>query len=132
MDRLFLDANVLFSTAYGSPRIGSLWQRAAEGGCRLLASQYVIEEARRNLDETQQQRLGQLLRPIEEVADFPTARPCPIDLPDKDIPVLWAAVAAKASHLLSGDVRHFGPYFGQVVQGVRIMRPAAYLKPDLT
>ncbi len=49
VDRVFLDANVLFSAAYGSSRIGALWDRARFGRCRLLASRYAIEEARRNL-----------------------------------------------------------------------------------
>ena len=129
MDRLFLDANVLFSAAYGSPKIGRLWNLADDDKCKLLASHYVIEEARRNLAESnERKRLVQLLNSVERVGDFPPDTPCPIDLPDKDIPVLCAAIAARASHLLSGDVRHFGPYFGQVIQGVHIMRPATYLE----
>ena len=51
-------------------------------------------------------------------------------IPDKDRPVWWAAVAARATHLLTGDVRHFGSHFGKTVQGVHILRPAAYLAAD--
>jgi uncharacterized protein len=49
VNRVFLDANVLFSRAYGSPGIRRLWDQASEGRCVLLASEYTIHEARRNL-----------------------------------------------------------------------------------
>ncbi|MHB1744188.1 MAG: hypothetical protein ACYCRE_05385, partial [Acidobacteriaceae bacterium] len=51
-----------------------------------------------------------------------------IGLPDKDRPILTAAVAAKADFLLTGDIQHFGRFFGQVLCGVRILRPAEFLK----
>jgi hypothetical protein len=35
---------------------------------------------------------------------------------------------AQATHLLTGDVRHFGPYFGKTVQGVLVVTAAEYLK----
>ena len=47
MDRVFLDANVLFSAAYlESSGLARLWQLA---DAELLSSDYAIEEARRNL-----------------------------------------------------------------------------------
>ena len=51
-----------------------------------------------------------------------------IALPDKDRPILLAAITARATHLLTGDVQHFGPYFGQQIDGVMILPPAAYLR----
>jgi hypothetical protein len=51
-----------------------------------------------------------------------------VELPAKDWPILWAAVVAKATHLVTGDVRHFGPYFGRSIAGVLIIRPADYLR----
>ena len=49
MDRLFLDANVLFSAAY-RPSAGLLifWKLA---GVQLLSSRYAVAEALANLDE---------------------------------------------------------------------------------
>ena len=38
IDRVFLDANVLFSVAYGSPGLNRLWELAQEGSCVLLSS----------------------------------------------------------------------------------------------
>ena len=33
-----------------------------------------------------------------------------IELPDKDQPVVLAAIGAGVTHLLTGDFQHFGPY----------------------
>jgi predicted nucleic acid-binding protein len=127
-DKLFLDANILFSLAYGSPGLDRLWKLAEKGNCQLIASQYVIEEAKRNLD--QQEHLDKLERYLSKltiVAEADPSIPCPIDLPDKDSPVLMAAIAAKADYLLTGDVTHFGKYFGKTIMGVRISTARDYL-----
>lgn len=128
VERLFLDANVLFSAAYGSRRLALIWDRAREGRCHLLASLYVVEEARRNLGSPEQRdRLGGYLGGIEIVPEAAPDLACPIDLPDKDRPVLLAAIAAGATHLITGDMRHFGTYYGRVVNGLAILSPADYL-----
>jgi hypothetical protein len=51
-----------------------------------------------------------------------------IDLPEKDSPILLAAIEAGATHLLTGDKKHFGKYFGQKVGGVLVLRPRDYLQ----
>lgn len=56
-----------------------------------------------------------------------SVRPPHIELPDKDRPILSAAVNAGATHLLTGDFRHFGPYYGEEIGGVLILPPADYL-----
>ncbi len=62
MDRLSLDANVLFALAYGAPRLRWLIEQARQGRFRLLVSPYVCEEARRNQpDHEARQRLQELL-----------------------------------------------------------------------
>jgi hypothetical protein len=50
---------------------------------------------------------------------------CPVPLPEKDYPILEAAIHCKATHLLTGDVKGFGPFMnhprltgGVVVQTV--------------
>lgn len=129
MDRLFLDANVLFSAAYGSPKIRAFWDHAQHGRCQLLASAYVLEEARRNLPPGEPQtRLDVLSEAIELVPEAPVNLPSPIFLPAKDRPVLLSAVAGQATHLITGDFTHFGPYYGQRVQTVLILPPAVYLQ----
>ena len=128
MDRIFLDANVLFSAAYAEGSgLTQLWRRK---GARLFASGYVIEEARRNLDdEPARDRLEALLESVEQVGD-PAAALDPEmekELPENDRPVLRAAMAAGASHLLSGDRRAFGAWYGKRLAGVLVLRPAEYL-----
>ena len=54
--------------------------------------------------------------------------PSGILLPAKDVPILLAAIAANATHLLTGDLRHFGPYFGRRVAGVLILTLGDYLR----
>lgn len=128
MDRVFLDANVLFSAAYGSPRISTLWARARSGRCRLLASRYAIEEARRNLsDPAHLATIARLLEEVTVVDEPPSGLRCPIALPDDDRTVFLAALAAGATHFLTGDARHYGALFGATVAGVHIQTPAAYL-----
>lgn len=120
---VFLDANILFSAAYGSPALERLWNAAKKGTYILLASPYVIEEARRNLDtEVQRTALELCLAHVQLVLEVDRDMPCPIDLPEKDRPVFMAAVAANADYLVTGDVLHFGPFFGQKIQGVTVCR----------
>lgn len=54
--------------------------------------------------------------------------PPEILLPEKDVPMMLAAIEARATHLLTGDLRHFGPYFGKKISGVLIVSPGDYLK----
>ncbi len=128
MDRLFLDANVLFSASY---REGSglvrLWTLQ---GVELVTSSYAAEEARRNLEtEEQRERLRILLAGVRVIPAEPLVEvPANITLPEKDVPILRSAMASKSTHLVTGDVKHFGPYFGQLIGGVRVLRPAAYFK----
>ncbi len=50
-----------------------------------------------------------------------------IELPDKDQPILLAAIGAGATHLLTGDFQHFGRYSGEMIEGVLILSPGDYL-----
>jgi len=130
VDRVFLDANVLFAAAWGSHGLDRLWERARDGRCTLMASAYVIEEAQRNLVSVEQRtRLQTRRHDLLVVAEAPGDTRCPLDVPAKDQPVVIAALAARATHLLTGDIRHFGPYFGHTVGGMRVLRPSAYLEP---
>jgi predicted nucleic acid-binding protein len=127
-DRIFLDANILFSIAYGSLGLNRLRELAKKKRCVLFASNYVAEEAKRNLFSSEQLRnLEAFLSMVQLVPDVDPTIPCPIELPEKDRPVLLAAISIKANYLLTGDMIHFGRYFGQTVGGIRICPPRDYL-----
>ena len=132
LDRIFLDANILFSVAYGSPGLNRLWELARQKGCMLFASHFVVEEARRNLFHPEQiKRLKNYLSEVRIVPEADPTLPCPIDLPEKDRPVLMAAISMRANYLMTGDLTHFGKYFGQTLNGVKIWRPRDYLAKPL-
>jgi predicted nucleic acid-binding protein len=132
VDRIFLDANILFSAAYGSPGLNRLLKFAHQKRCLLFASHFVVEEAKRNLSHLEQsKRLENALSEVRIVPEADPTLPCPIELLEKDRPVLMAAISNKADHLLTGDLTHFGKYFGQTVNGLKICRPRYYLAKPL-
>ena len=128
MKRVFLDANVLFSAAWReSNGLLRLW---ALTGVELVTSDYAAREAELNLpDEARRLRLKQLLRRVTVLPHPAAPPPLPsgVHLPAKDVPILQAAVCARAMILLTGDVTHFGPYFGKSLGGVLVLPPAAFL-----
>ena len=93
MDRVFLDANVLFSAGYRADSgLSRLWRRA---GAALLTSAYAMDEARRNLSgDDQRHRLDTLGRTCE-IVPTPAAAALPegLVLPPGDRMIFLAAMA---------------------------------------
>ncbi|HEV3039245.1 MAG TPA: PIN domain-containing protein [Candidatus Angelobacter sp.] len=130
MDRLFLDANVIFSAAY-RPHAGllDLWKLKT---ATLCTSPYALEEARINLsEEIQRERLKKLSMKLDFFDAAIQKLPPGISLPDKDIPIMLAAIEAQATHLLTGDLKHFGAYFGKRISDILIISPGEYLRAQL-
>ena len=127
MDRLFLDANVLFSAAYRSNTgLLELWKLKEVVLC---SSRYALEEARINLNsEVQRTRLVRLAGKVQLFEPGEHGVPHGVVLPEKDVPILLAAIEAHATHLLTGDVRHFGSHFDKRVEGVLVLLPGEYLR----
>jgi len=127
MDRLFLDANVLFSAAYRSEAgLLRLWNFR---DVVLCTSHNAAEEARLNLSEdVERHRLAELLLTVQFCDASERELPRGISLTKKDAPILLAAIEVRATHLVSGDVRHFGSDFGQTFEGVLITSPGEYLQ----
>jgi predicted nucleic acid-binding protein len=129
VDRVFLDANVLFSAAYRHD--AGLRQLFKLRRVTLITSAYAVEEARRNLSTSQQRKdLEQLCSSIEiaSVVAAELLQVPGVDLPESDRPILAAAISARATHLVTGDVKDFGRYYGQMVGGMLILPPAEYLR----
>jgi predicted nucleic acid-binding protein len=128
VDKIFLDANVLFLAAYRTHAgLHRLWQMK---DVELITSEYAAEEARRNLSaETSRRRLRILLQSVQVITPIPQAVPAlEIELPEKDRPILLASIQAGATHLLTGDKQHFGAYFGRRIHGVLILPPSEYFR----
>jgi len=117
MDRLFLDANVLFSAAYRCDTgLLELWKLREVVLC---SSRYALEDARINLsNEVQRTRLVRLEGNVRLFDAGERELPHGVALPEKDVPILLAAIEANATHLLTGDIRHSGSFFGKRVEGI--------------
>ena len=96
MDRLFLDANVLLSAAYRSDT-GLLELRKLKEVV-LCSSRYALEEARINLNsEVQRTRLVRLAGKVQLFEAGERGLPHGVALPEKDVPILLAAIEAHAT-----------------------------------
>jgi hypothetical protein len=117
----------LFSAAYREASgLKRLWRLP---GVELFTSAYASEEARRNLlSADQRARLEDLLTQTRIVGESDAPSPSGVRLPNKDIPILKAAIAAGATHLVTGDVKDFGRYLDQRIAGILIVTPADFLR----
>lgn len=132
--RLFLDANVLFSAARDrGSRSFLLFELARSGACELVSSGYAIEEARRNLAGKHPERSAEFESLVAEVsvcaeaASGDTLPGLAERLPEKDVPIMLAAIRAGADGLVTGDRTHFGDLFGRRVAGVEVLSLAQAL-----
>jgi uncharacterized protein len=125
--RFFLDANVVFTAAHNPDGNGrALFRLAAERQLELVSSRYALEEAARNIAvkfpecvaEFNSLIVGLLLvaEPSQTEIQLAAHR-----LRDKDVPILAAAIAARASALVTGDRRDFGHLYGATVEGVAVL-----------
>jgi predicted nucleic acid-binding protein len=127
--RPFLDANVLFTAAYNPKGLaGLLFDLGKRKAISLLTSGLALEEARINLQIKKPIALSELDSLVKtlEIVHSPAHFPVTLDLPPKDLAIFAAAVAGRATHLLTGDKKHFGPHFnkpattrGIIIQSVR-------------
>jgi hypothetical protein len=129
---LFLDANVLFTAAHNpSGKAALVLELGMLGYWRMVTSTLAVEEARRNLASKFPSAVSRLEILLRDMAVLPSVsgRDCPIDLPAKDRPIFLTALRCGATHLLTGDMRHFGPFMDDASQtaGIRITTVAAFL-----
>lgn len=126
--RIYLDANVLFSAAQSNGAVRRLLGLLHAAGHELWADGYVVEEARRNLALKSADGAGELERILKRVnvAGLQAAAPLPAEirkLPEKDRPVLAAAIRLGCDALVTGDRTHFGAFYGRKIGGVTIHSP---------
>jgi predicted nucleic acid-binding protein len=127
---IFLDANVLFSAAKSNGAVRLLVHRLLDAGHECVADEYVLTEARRNLASKGPEALvalDALLVRLHVHASTTNAPSVALEvadwLPEKDRPVLYAAMRLKCDALVTGDRTHFGPGYGKSFGGVTIHSP---------
>jgi len=126
--RVFLDANILFSAAKSDGAVRRLLALLLARGHECWVDGYVLEEARRNLAAKFPDGVSALER---QLASLHVARAHPWDpdlavglpVPEKDRPVLAAAIHLGCETLVTGDRSHFGALYGQTIRGVAIHSP---------
>ena len=128
--RIFLDANILFSAGKSTGAMRGFLEALKSSGHTLVADVYVLAEARRNLEAKFPASLKDfevLLKQLESSATLRGFLPTEIapELPEKDRPVLAAAIQSRCHILLTGDKTHFGPLYGKNLEGVTIHSPAS-------
>lgn len=133
--RVFLDANVLFSAARSSESpLHGFFRLAEVGGCELLASPFALDEARRNIGRKHPAKIAELEQLIARVAICQEATADVVrwarstGLPDKDVPILAAAVQAQADILVTGDRADFGSLYERKLRGVEVLPPRIALE----
>ena len=102
-----------------------------KGKWEVVSSSYAAEEARRNIASKfpqSQPRLQDLVDSISIIASGSGAD-CPVKLPEKDRPIMEAAIRSQATHLLTGDLRDFGMLMNKPRQmaGIVIQTVAEFL-----
>ncbi|MFW5395192.1 MAG: putative nucleic acid-binding protein [Candidatus Accumulibacter regalis] len=131
--RVFLDANILFSAAKSDGAVRAMLQLLVDRGHDCRADAYVVTEARRNLTAKGPEALdvlNTLLADLQIAAATPAAEQSgDLDwLPEKDRPVLAAAIRLACEVLVTGDRTHFGPGYGQTFGGVTIHSPRSLVE----
>lgn len=128
--RIFLDANILFSATKSAGAVHSLVAQLRNAGHNLVVDGYVIGEARRNLETKfpkARSDFESLLLRMDTMSGVCPTLPDGIapELPQKDRPVLAAAIHHRCEILMTGDKTHFGSIYGQTIHGVTIHSPAS-------
>jgi predicted nucleic acid-binding protein len=129
--RTFLDANILFSAARADGAARQLLDLCVADCHELWVDAYIVAEARRNLAAkspgslagldtiTSRMKIGGMLSLSSSalLSDL-------MVLPEKDRPVLAAAIHQQCDILVTGDRTHFGPLYGKTIRGVTVLSPA--------
>jgi len=126
--RIFLDANVLFSAAKSDGAVRRLLNLLIKAGHPCWVDGYVTEEARRNLAAKVPESFAALESLLsrmhrEDAQHADAALEATLPLPEKDRPVLAAAIRHGCEALVTGDRTHFGSLYGKTLRGVTIHSP---------
>ncbi len=130
-DRVFLDANVIFSAALGGESFTALWDALRRGVITVCTSPQCIDEARRNVTRKRPAAVARLEATFLDVVLV--AAPgrmvgwAEAKLPEDDGWVLAGAVEGGAQVLLTGNTKHFGWMMTRDDLPIRVRTVRAYL-----
>ncbi|MFB3893442.1 MAG: hypothetical protein ACE15C_15620 [Phycisphaerae bacterium] len=131
MERVFFDANVLFSAAYKADcELRELWRLA---DVELVSAEFIVDEARRNLAVKRPSALPDMHGLVQQVKLVaPQSDDLPLEiglaLPPEDMRAFRACVFGRCTVLLTGDRNHFQTLMENPSMGVRVALPGAYLR----
>ena len=131
--RVFLDANILFSAAKTEGAVRHMFNLLADARHECWVDDYVVIEARRNLAAKSPAALAFLEALLKRTRISTAQAPGPEFklvnwLPEKDRPVLAAAIRLRCDVLVTGDRTHFGAAYGKVFSGVAIHTPRSLVE----
>ena len=128
--KIFLDANILFTAAHNPAGKSHFLIKSTPSLC--CTCTLALEEARKNLELKAPECLKELERISHEITVVPTrmAGDEGGELPKKDKAILRTAESCKATHLLTGDLKHFGPLMGMPdkAHGIKVMTVGEFLE----
>jgi hypothetical protein len=108
---------MLFTAAHDpSGKAALIIDLGTQGYWDVISCSYAIEEARRNISikfPDCAKRFETLMSTVTKVPSR-SGRMCPVPLPEKDRPILEAAIRYQATHLLTGDIKDFGPFMNHI------------------
>jgi predicted nucleic acid-binding protein len=119
--RVFLDANILFSSSFPDSLLSEFLGKLK--GCGALVSNaYAAAEAERNLQAKMPKGLAGFNKLMDSLELIPLQLfELQVPLAEKDRPILCGAIAGEADFLLTGDKKDFGHLFAKTVQGVKVV-----------
>ncbi len=119
--RVFLDANVLFSASNEPSNIARLIRLLIEHG-EAVTSDFAVEEARRNIVIKRPAWAETFDKLMDELQIMPSIQfDLPVELPDKDKPILCTAIRSGCQYLATGDKTDFGHLYDHTVEKVTII-----------
>lgn len=121
MLRVFLDANVLFSASNASSNIARLIDLLIKTG-QAVTSDFALEEARRNIHLKRPAWSDAFNALIGKVEIVPSIQfELPVELTEKDRPILCAAIRSGCQYLATGDRRDFGHLYDHTIEVVTVI-----------
>ncbi len=121
MIRVFLDANVVFSASNRDSNIARLIHRLLETD-EVITSDFAAEEARRNIQVKRPTWAIHLQRLLHQIQVVPSSQfNLPVELSEKDQPILCTAIRSQCQYLATDDRKDFGHLYDQIVEGITII-----------